>query len=100
MGKFFNCDAWKIEHLKAGIYTIPQYQRAFSWTKVQILDLLTTLFEGYNQDKPVFLGALYFKDNGKYMGVTPQYEIVDGQQRISVLMLMYMILLIGMLVVF
>ncbi|NVN95557.1 MAG: DUF262 domain-containing protein [Bacteroidetes bacterium] len=61
-------------------FSIPLYQRLFEWEKVQITQLLKDLYVGFNQkpNEPYYIGMLTAHNN----------DLVDGQQRFTVLILM------------
>ena len=61
-------------------FSIPLYQRLFEWEVPQITQLLNDLYEGFKQkpNEPYYIGMLTAHKN----------DLVDGQQRFSVLMLM------------
>ena len=75
ISKIFNCDQ---------IYRIPNYQRQYSWTNEQLEALWDDLYEGYeNQNnKCYFLGSIVVVKAGDYL------DLIDGQQRITTLMIM------------
>lgn len=82
------CDVFSVN----GIYKIPDYQRQYSWTNDQLDALWEDLYDAY-QNKSVdndcyFLGSIVYVNNGKgYL------ELIDGQQRITTLMIMMNVLL-------
>lgn len=57
-------------------YVIPKYQREYKWTEEKVLTLISDI---NNRDK--FIGNLILNK------VTNSYELVDGQQRITTLLL-------------
>jgi uncharacterized protein with ParB-like and HNH nuclease domain len=62
-------------------YEIPEFQRPFSWEKDQFEDLIDDLI-GSDSTKEYFLGTIvYYKDEGVRM-------VVDGQQRLTSLMIL------------
>jgi hypothetical protein len=65
-------------------FSIPLYQRLFEWEKPQIIQLLNDLKSSFDKDsnKPYYIGmfTVYKRNNG--------FDLVDGQQRFTVLMLM------------
>jgi len=64
-------------------FSIPLYQRLFEWEEPQITQLLNDLKTSFEkgENKPYYIGMLTaFKKNGIY-------DLVDGQQRFTVLML-------------
>jgi hypothetical protein len=76
-------------------YVIPLYQRPFAWEPRKAIELLEAVLENAQQNAPLTsLGTLLFCDipdvksfgNGtpKTVGPTTLWEIVDGQQRLTV----------------
>ena len=58
------------------------YQRLFEWRRESIMGLMQDLFNNYKEkgeNSPYYVGMLTS---------TSQHELVDGQQRFSVLMLL------------
>ena len=76
-------------------FTIPLYQRPYSWTNEQagelLEDLITALGDGNEQIdeiSPYFLGSIVLiKEEDK-----PDAEVVDGQQRLSTLTILLAVL--------
>lgn len=64
-------------------FNIPLYQRLFAWTHEEILKLLIDI-ENAPDDKPYYIGAL----SAIYNPEVSRYDLIDGQQRFTVLMLM------------
>ena len=64
-------------------YSIPIYQRKYAWEKLHIDTLLSDIYE--IEAKEYYLGTLIVqrKDNNEY-----EYEVVDGQQRLTTLYLL------------
>lgn len=62
-------------------YVIPKYQREYKWTEEKVHTLITDI---NNRDK--FLGNLILNCISDY------YEIVDGQQRITTILLILLAL--------
>jgi hypothetical protein len=76
------------------VFTIPLYQRAYSWTTEEAEELLQDLFramDGYNGSiddlSPYFLGSIVL-----IKGDEPDAQIIDGQQRITTLTMLLAIL--------
>ena len=61
---------------------IPVYQRNFVWDKDLRTGFFEDLMEAYESDEEYFIGSMVLRENGK------QFEIVDGQQRITSLFLL------------
>lgn len=70
---------------KADRLEIPIYQRSYAWEKEQCVTLINDLFESYEEDSEMeyFLGNLIITKN---KGVK---KIVDGQQRITTLTIIF-----------
>jgi uncharacterized protein with ParB-like and HNH nuclease domain len=71
------------------IYVIPNYQRQYSWGNEQLEELWNDLYDSYvnTPDECYFLGSIVVVDNGQ-----GHHELVDGQQRITTLMIMLNVL--------
>lgn len=68
-------------------YEIPDYQRPYSWTKDEIDDLFTDLDSAVDTANNHFFGAVVFNTERKE---TDQVvEVIDGQQRLTTLMLIF-----------
>lgn len=67
--------------------TIPDYQRDFVWGEEQIEEFLNDIDESSTKNikQDYFMGALVFEL--KSNTVNPEYHIVDGQQRLTILFL-------------
>ncbi|HYH14678.1 MAG TPA: DUF262 domain-containing protein, partial [Flavisolibacter sp.] len=79
---------------KGNKFLIPSYQRKYSWTDTECKDLWQDIEESIKDDMNHFLGTLSFKEN-KAIGLTTDttYEIIDGQQRITTLYILLMVLI-------
>lgn len=71
-------------------FSIPLYQRLFSWGEEQVKGLLFDLknhFESVsNHDTPYYLGMLSCIESGNH------YDLIDGQQRFTVMILLAIVL--------
>ncbi|MCG6150276.1 DUF262 domain-containing HNH endonuclease family protein [Leptospira levettii] len=73
---------------ETAVYKIPIYQRNYTWGMKEIEQLIEDIFEAEKeeQNKDYFLGTLVTsigKDASKFE--TMQFEVVDGQQRLTTL---------------
>jgi uncharacterized protein with ParB-like and HNH nuclease domain len=75
-------------------FSIPGYQRPYSWTKEESGDLLDDLLDFMQADgasagglNPYFLGSVVL-----IKGLTPESEVVDGQQRLTTLTILLAVL--------
>jgi len=64
-------------------YRIPMYQRAYSWKKLHWETFFNDLKEQANSDNPYFFGNILLEE----IEEDKKYEIIDGQQRITTLMI-------------
>ena len=66
---------------------VPNYQRAYTWDKVKVEELITD-WEEYLEKEPMhsyYMGTLLLYYNKE----VDSYEIIDGQQRLTTLALVY-----------
>lgn len=76
-------------------YIVPLYQRNFAWGESEIEQLLQDLYENYLECRkgkfiPYFVGSIIYikrKEDSK-----EKLEVIDGQQRLTVLTLLLNIL--------
>lgn len=61
-------------------YVIPLYQRAFAWEDEEISQLIEDI-KDFTEDN-YYIGSLVVNKNGN------QYEVIDGQQRLTALFLL------------
>lgn len=84
--------ALSIKEIFKSNYSIPLYQRSFAWGEEQISQLLQDIYSSYKVSKeetiktPYYIGSLIVKRNGKV------FEVIDGQQRLTVFSLLVKIL--------
>lgn len=70
-------------------FTIPDYQRPYSWGNEQALQLLDDLDGALDRDadEPYFLGSLVLvRDDGR------RAEVIDGQQRLTTLSILFAVM--------
>ena len=71
---------------------IPRYQRAYSWEQEYIEDFLSDIDAAMSRDaESYFIGAMLCIQRGE--GVFAYHEIVDGQQRLTTLSLIFAVVL-------
>ena len=93
-------DAFKPQSLSIGelfgnkdsLYKIPQYQRPYKWGTDQVEKLWEDIWEAFeNGDKNYFLGSVITANSPE--GESSAYaDVVDGQQRITTLMILFCVL--------
>lgn len=84
--KIFDPQYWNLETTFKQIYTVPVYQRPYSWDKEQVDVLLEDLYNAYMEDRSsgYYVGNIIVHDsNSKVNGNILKFEIVDGQQRLT-----------------
>lgn len=74
-------------------FSIPSYQRPYSWGKDQVSELCSDLlssFRATTSGEPYFLGSIILikEDESK-----PESEVIDGQQRLTTLSLLIAVIL-------
>ena len=96
-GKSFDPNHWTLNDVFSSIYSVPVYQRPYSWEKEQVESLLNDLFGSYNtrvdEGDGLFTGTLFLHSTGtKINGLIEKFEIIDGQQRIATFSLLLLAL--------
>ncbi len=68
-------------------FFVPVYQRAFSWTAMEIRQLIIDIKDTYKLNEPYYIGSLvvYKREDGKA-------EVIDGQQRLTALSILLAVL--------
>lgn len=85
---------WTIGDTFKHMYSVPVYQRPYSWESVQINVFLDDIFYAYHlpeveREEGYFIGSIYIHDrNEKLKGLIQKYEIIDGQQRLTTISLL------------
>ena len=70
------------------IFKVPYYQRGYSWDEEQVTDLIDDIELINNKDH--YIGTVNVKEVGNVKGLAKKftkYEIVDGQQRLTTLII-------------
>jgi hypothetical protein len=65
----------------SGRFYVPAYQRGYRWGEVEVRRLLADIWE--SRDKPYYLQPVVVKRHGD------EWELVDGQQRLTTLFLIF-----------
>lgn len=94
--KIFDPQYWNLETAFKPIYSVPVYQRPYSWDKEQVEVLLEERYQAYKEDKNsgYCIGNIIVHDNNeKINGNIIKFEIFDGQQRMTTLSLVLLALL-------
>lgn len=72
-------------------FTIPIYQRPYSWTLSECARLLEDIKRvGLDEQRPTyFIGSVvYFEEAAHAIGTVPNYLVIDGQQRLTTMVLL------------
>ena len=73
------------------IFNIPKYQRAYAWEEKQLKDFVEDI-ENQKPDRSYFFGTILFQEQPRHEGFE-MIDIVDGQQRITTLIIFMKLLL-------
>ena len=65
-------------------YTIPKFQRDYSWTKENWEDLWLDIMDIWNDQDQHYMGNMVFRSTNNS---TEEFEVIDGQQRLITLSL-------------
>jgi uncharacterized protein with ParB-like and HNH nuclease domain len=80
-----------VKHVFEKWYRIPEYQRPYVWGADQVIELLDDVYRARqsNPESQYFLGSLVLKKSDKQDGATKyeEYDLLDGQQRLTTLFL-------------
>lgn len=69
-------------------YQIPDYQRPYSWETKQVEELWDDIYSAMEKgEQTYFLGATILTETGE-----GHYDVVDGQQRLTTLMILFCVL--------
>lgn len=77
-------------------YRIPEYQRPYVWEDDQIIELLDDIYSASekNSEAEYFLGSLVLleKENNENGTTFLEYDVLDGQQRLTTLFLIHAVI--------
>ena len=74
------------------IFNIPKFQRAYAWEKEHLEDFVDDI-ENQKLDKDYFFGTILFQEKKEMSDDFENIDIVDGQQRITTLIIFMKLLL-------
>lgn len=69
-------------------YTVPDYQRDYSWKRDQVEELWTDIITSKKSDTEYFMGTIVLNAGDN----EDQFEIIDGQQRLSTFALLFSVI--------
>ena len=94
---------YSISDLLEKDFFIPSYQRGYRWTKLQVEDLLNDIYNFANKKKqekefyclqPIVVKEhQWSKENNNKENLINGYEVVDGQQRLTTLKILFIYLI-------
>ncbi|MCK5855606.1 MAG: DUF262 domain-containing protein [Sulfurovaceae bacterium] len=71
-------------------YAVPKFQREFVWSTDQVSDLWESILQSY--DKSIYLGSIVLSPENKIENEgCSKYSIIDGQQRLLVILLLLVV---------
>lgn len=75
-------------------FHIPIYQRPYSWDSSKLRRMMEDLHQGLKDAEPMFLGTLQFSSPVilDEQGKKKSYDVIDGQQRLTTLMIFLLLL--------
>lgn len=73
-------------------FVIPIYQRNYDWGKFQCEQLLNDILEVGKTKQPHFIGSIVYIHDGVYTTGIKELIIIDGQQRLTTITLIYIAL--------
>lgn len=73
-------------------FVIPIYQRNYDWEKKQCEQLLNDIIDAGKNRQPHFVGSIVFIHDGEYTTGVKELVIIDGQQRLTTITLIYVAL--------
>lgn len=69
-------------------YVIPVYQRPYAWEEQEVTRLLEDIADGLESSEPKFFGSMQVSAPRDLGNGISSYELIDGQQRISTLLIL------------
>lgn len=69
-------------------FVVPVYQRVYSWQRPQLRELWEDLMAAGRSDSAHFMGNIYYSLEPSHHDGVEQFDIIDGQQRMTTLTLM------------
>jgi uncharacterized protein with ParB-like and HNH nuclease domain len=94
-------DSWKISKVFSSggeiHYVMPHFQRQYSWEKPEwemLLKDAIAIYEEYDPEREPehFIGSLVVINDGTRNGTITAFNLVDGQQRLTTLSLLFLVL--------
>lgn len=78
-------------------YVMPHFQRQYSWGKTEwkvLLEDAIAIYEEYNPEREPehFIGSLVVINDGTRNGTITAFKLVDGQQRLTTLSLLFLVM--------
>ena len=103
MNEFLQPEEFCVDDIFKGKYLIPVYQRPYRWGEKQVKQLLKDIEDAYScflvgetanaDDSVLFAGTIFIKLERNVRNEYNVYTVVDGQQRITTITLLMMVVL-------
>lgn len=103
MNEFLQPEEFSVDDIFKGQYLIPVYQRPYRWGDKQVKQLLKDIDSAYScfltedttnaDDSVLFAGTIFIKLERNVRNEYNVYTVVDGQQRITTMTLLLMVVL-------
>lgn len=82
-GRYSILDILDFQNLEQ--FVIPEIQRDYVWSKFDVIDVLESLRDGFENEDIPYLGFIYAYNDKDYIY---KYFLIDGQQRITTIFLL------------
>lgn len=92
MNKYLDPALENLQQTLHSKFEIPVYQRPYKWEKEQIKELFEDIMIEFQLDGRFFLGTVFLNHKGNVSSNMTIYEIVDGQQRVTTIALLFLVM--------
>lgn len=92
MGKLLDPNLENLQSILDSLFEIPVYQRPYKWEREQIEEMFFDIENEFQNESVFFFGTIFLSYKGNFTSSKTIYEIVDGQQRMTTLALLLLVL--------
>jgi Uncharacterized conserved protein len=96
MAEQITSDKLAVKDVLSKWFRVPEYQRPYVWGNDQVTELLDDVFKSHqsNPDSEYFLGSMVLQKKEKNDDSTQyiEYDLLDGQQRLTTLFLIFAVI--------